>query len=104
MPEALIHQGRRAPSSRPDTTQFHTCLAARRGAAQVLITPKAALAPVRPGEGHITKSVPRGDATGPKPLKVRETDGRGARIRTGDLLRPRQARYQAAPRPDEHDS
>jgi hypothetical protein len=26
--------------------------------------------------------------------------GRGARIRTGDLLRPRQARYQAAPRPD----
>ncbi len=27
--------------------------------------------------------------------------GRGARIRTGDLLRPRQARYQAAPRPDE---
>src|SRR4029077_1804306 len=27
--------------------------------------------------------------------------GRGARIRTADLLRPRQARYQAAPRPDE---
>ena len=26
--------------------------------------------------------------------------GRGARIRTGDLLRPRQARYQAAPRPE----
>ena len=26
--------------------------------------------------------------------------GRGARIRTADLLRPRQARYQAAPRPD----
>ena len=25
--------------------------------------------------------------------------GRGARIRTADLLRPRQARYQAAPRP-----
>ncbi len=26
--------------------------------------------------------------------------GRGARIRTADLLRPRQARYQAAPRPE----
>jgi hypothetical protein len=26
--------------------------------------------------------------------------GRGARIRTGGLLRPRQARYQAALRPD----
>ena len=26
--------------------------------------------------------------------------GRGARIRTADLLRPRQARYQTAPRPD----
>ena len=29
-----------------------------------------------------------------------EFRGRGARIRTGDLLRPRQARYQAAPRPE----
>ncbi len=27
-------------------------------------------------------------------------NGRGARIRTADLLRPRQARYQAAPRPE----
>jgi hypothetical protein len=36
-----------------------------------------------------------------KPMKERESIfGRGARIRTGDLLRPRQARYQAAPRPD----
>ena len=29
-----------------------------------------------------------------------DTFGRGARIRTGGLLRPRQARYQAALRPD----
>ena len=29
-----------------------------------------------------------------------EFRGRGARIRTADLLRPRQARYQAAPRPE----
>jgi hypothetical protein len=29
-----------------------------------------------------------------------EKNGRGARIRTGGLLRPRQARYQAALRPD----
>ena len=29
--------------------------------------------------------------------------GRGARIRTADLLRPRQARYQAAPRPEQYD-
>ena len=29
-----------------------------------------------------------------------ERIGRGARIRTADLLRPRQARYQAAPRPE----
>ncbi len=26
--------------------------------------------------------------------------GRGARVRTGGLLLPKQARYQAAPRPD----
>ena len=30
--------------------------------------------------------------------------GRGARIRTADLLRPRQARYQAAPRPEGEDA
>ena len=36
-----------------------------------------------------------GDARG-----LREESGRGARIRTGGLLRPRQARYQAALRPD----
>ncbi len=30
----------------------------------------------------------------------RKKSGRGARIRTADLLRPRQARYQAALRPD----
>jgi hypothetical protein len=33
-------------------------------------------------------------------LKPQEMIGRGARIRTGGLLRPRQARYQAALRPD----
>ena len=27
--------------------------------------------------------------------------GRGARVRTGGLLLPKQARYQAAPRPDD---
>ena len=32
--------------------------------------------------------------------QVVELTGRGARIRTADLLRPRQARYQTAPRPD----
>ena len=32
-------------------------------------------------------------------LKTKEMDGRGAEIRTRDLLLPKQARYQAAPRP-----
>src|SRR6266852_1056456 len=31
-----------------------------------------------------------------------DSPGRGARIRTADLLRPRQARYQAALRPEEN--
>jgi hypothetical protein len=33
-------------------------------------------------------------------MSYKRLDGRGARIRTGGLLRPRQARYQAALRPD----
>ena len=39
----------------------------------------------------------RETALGSKPFR---DVGRGARIRTADLLRPRQARYQAAPRPE----
>jgi hypothetical protein len=33
-------------------------------------------------------------------IDKKEENGRGARIRTADLLRPRQARYLAALRPD----
>ncbi len=33
---------------------------------------------------------------------LRERSGRGERIRTSDLLLPKQARYQAAPHPDLH--
>ena len=31
---------------------------------------------------------------------IDEANGRGGRIRTGDLLTPSQVRYQAAPRPE----
>jgi hypothetical protein len=37
---------------------------------------------------------------GSRSSNSKESGGRGARIRTADLLRPRQARYQAALRPD----
>ena len=47
-----------------------------------------------PRSPKIKNASPEGDAI------LTETSNRGERIRTSGLLRPRQARYQAAPRPD----
>ena len=48
--------------------------------------------------GYFPNTQARAMVSGPKNEKDRL--GRGVRIRTGGLLRPRQARYQAALRPD----
>ncbi len=74
----------------------HPRMAARRAAVEPLGTVKPA-----PFEGgyvtnHVTKALPVAN----EGSQVLEEIGRGARIRTADLLRPRQARYQAAPRPE----
>ena|SRR5487761_474054 len=50
------------------------------------------------GRRYISRDNGRKPNVGKK-QQIIESIARGARIRTGDLLRPRQARYQAAPRP-----